>query len=111
MGTLIAVLLAGCATSSQVINKVKLGMTKAEVIEIMGQPKSTRANREAEYLVYKLREGITKPFTTLGPVSIEEEYFVKLVDGRVESYGRVGDFDSTKPFETKHEINLNVKEK
>jgi hypothetical protein len=111
MTVLIAGLVAGCATSSKNLNKVSVGMTKAEVIQVLGQPESTRANRGVEFLIYSLREGISKPGTTIVPISIEGQYFVKLVDGRVESYGRVGDFDSTKPFETKHEIDLNVKEK
>jgi Short C-terminal domain len=66
-------------------------MTKQEVI--------------AEYLNYALSEtddhafyGITKP------------YFVRLVDGRVESYGRTGDFDSTKTPAVRLESDQNVKQ-
>jgi starvation-inducible outer membrane lipoprotein len=102
--SLFAVLLLGCATPSQSLNKVNIGMTKAEVISALGQPESTRANKGTEYLIYTMNNGWGSPI-------LFSEYFVKLVNGKVESYGRVGDFDSTKPFETKHEVDLNVKEK
>jgi hypothetical protein len=82
-------------------------MSKAEVIQVLGQPQSTRASGGVEYLIYSLSEGVSKPGTTLFPVSIEGQYFVQLVGGRVESYGRVGDFDSTKD----PTLNLNIKNK
>ena len=44
------------------------------------------------------------------PSAVIEKYFVKFVDGKVQSYGRLGDFDSTKPFETKHEIDVKIEE-
>jgi outer membrane protein assembly factor BamE (lipoprotein component of BamABCDE complex) len=83
-------LLGGCATAHK-ISSVQLGMTKEEVIGVMGKPTSVSAQGGAEYLNYVLSEtnddafrGWTKP------------YYVRLVNGKVESYGRTGDFDSTK---------------
>ena len=77
-----ALMLIGCATSGK-INAVQLDMTKAEVIAVMGEPVSVSAQGGAEYLNYKLSEtdddayyGITSP------------YYVRLIDGKVESYGR-----------------------
>ena len=98
---LIAVTLIGCATS-QNMNKISLGMSKPEVVRALGEPGSTSANQSVEYLIYVFDEEGTGWST---------RYFVKLTDGHVVSYGRVGDFDSTKPFESKHEIDVNVKEK
>ena len=86
-------------------------MSKPEVVHILGTPESTRATRGVEFLVYRLRERIAKPGEAIAPIGIDEKYFVKLVDGKVESFGRLGDFDSIKPFETKHEIDVNVKQK
>lgn len=87
---LVGLVVAGCATAGQ-ISGVRLGMTKQEVIAVMGPPVSVSAKGRTEYLNYALSEtddqelyGITKP------------YYVRLVDGHVESYGRTGDFDSTK---------------
>jgi len=86
-----AAILLGCATSS-IINSVELGMTKSEVVAVMGDPVSVSAKGATEYLNYALSEtsddayyGFTTP------------YYVRLVNGRVDAYGRSGDFDSTQP--------------
>jgi hypothetical protein len=64
------------------MNKLRLGMSKTEVIEAMGQPDSTSASRDIEFLKYHFcSEGL---FTS--------EYYVKLQSGRVDAYGRSGDF-------------------
>lgn len=88
--TLVALLLAACATAHK-ISAVHIGMTKQEVVAVMGAPTSTSARGSTEYLNYALSEtdddafrGWTKP------------YFVRLVNGKVDAYGRMGDFDSTK---------------
>lgn len=61
--------------------KVSVGMTKAEVIALMGPPTSASVSEGAEVLHYGLgatRVLLTTDFT---------EYYVRLVDGRVKSYG------------------------
>jgi outer membrane protein assembly factor BamE (lipoprotein component of BamABCDE complex) len=108
VSALLAVALWGCSTPSNVLNNISVGMTKAEVTKIMGTPESTRASQGVEYIVYTLNEG-TKFVAGYGVQSNTNKYFVKFVDGRVDSYGRVGDFDSTKPVETKHEIDVKIK--
>lgn len=76
------VLFFGCAGSPKNMNKLRLGMSKTEVIEAMGQPDSTSASRDIEFLNYRFcSEGL---FTS--------EYYVKLQSGRVDAYGRSGDF-------------------
>jgi hypothetical protein len=84
------VLLAGCATAPR-MNRLSLGLSKAEVIRIMGTPSSTAAQGRTEYLNYKLTDSSKEAF-----YGIETPYFIRLVDGRVDAYGRRGDFDSTK---------------
>jgi hypothetical protein len=72
----------GCAGLANNMNKLRLGMSKAEVIQAMGPPCSTSANREAEYLKYRFYyDGL---FTS--------EYYVKLQDGKVDAFGRLGEF-------------------
>jgi outer membrane protein assembly factor BamE (lipoprotein component of BamABCDE complex) len=99
----------GCATAHK-IGKVQLGMTKQEVIRVMGKPVSVSAQGVSEYLNYSLSEtgddafrGVTMP------------YYVRLLQGRVDSFGRLGDFDSTqKPtvrIETEENITTNLKSK
>ena len=77
------VFLLGCAESFQRINNLKIGMTKQEVIEVVGAPDSTSATKNVEYLKYRIKTGL---FYT-------DEYYVRLLDGKVESYGQKGDFN------------------
>ena len=79
---LFVVLLFGCAGSSKKMNLLSLGMTKQQVIEAIGEPTSTSASRNTEYLHYRL--------TADGFYS--DSYYVRLLDGKVESYGRAGSF-------------------
>jgi hypothetical protein len=86
--------LSGCASTAHKLNEVSVGMTKSEVLAKLGSPNSTRANEGVEYLVYKLRDRVE-----LDPIkaqSIGEDYFVQLKDGRVVSYGKVGDFGTAR---------------
>ncbi len=82
--------LMGCQTLAQKINSVSLGMSKDEVINIMGQPVSTCAIEGKEYLNYKL-------FEYGGSLGSGEPvpYFVRIKDGKVDAYGRRGDFGTT----------------
>jgi hypothetical protein len=75
-----------CATANS-INHISLGMSKAQVINEMGNPVSISAKGSVEYLNYSLyEEAISNP----------TPYFIRIIGGKVESYGRKGDFDSTK---------------
>jgi hypothetical protein len=70
------------------MNQLRVGMTKSEVTSILGSPNSTASpGGGVEILRYNLsttpedaQRGITDP------------YFVRLVNGRVESFGKMGDF-------------------
>lgn len=97
--------LTGCASPKPDFNRLSVGMTKAQVIATLGQPKSTRATEDVEYLMYdlggwRLMDGIH-----------EDVHFVRIKGGVVDSFGKVGDFGSTAIPETKHTIDLNVRER
>ncbi len=64
-------LLAGCVSSR--VNNLKVGMTKEEAIGVMGEPDDISAQGREEALYY--RDGM-------------KNYYVNIVDGTVESYGR-----------------------
>jgi outer membrane protein assembly factor BamE (lipoprotein component of BamABCDE complex) len=96
-------LTAGCATAEK-MNQVSVGMTKSEVIEVMGSPTSSSAQGSTEYMNYALYD--TAEARRFG---LYTRYFVRLVNGRVESYGRTGDFDSTQPKTQRIEIQSTVK--
>ncbi len=70
-------LFCGCAPWIDIQN-VELGMTKPEVLQQMGNPTNLAASGNEEYLYYT-------------PVNrFWENYYVHLVNGKVESYGQLG---------------------
>lgn len=83
---LILLLVIGCATLPQEkLNHLSLGMTKSEVINVMGSPTSTKAKDNIETLVYF--QGGT--FWTWGhSVRPNKEYLITLKDGKVTEYGQ-----------------------
>ncbi len=103
---IVMMLVSGCASASaHKISKVKLGMTRAEVIKVMGKPTSVSAQGETEYLNYALSEtdqAAGRGWTT--------PYFVRLISGKVDSYGRTGDFDSTRTPAVRIESNSVLKQ-
>jgi len=95
-------ILAGCATAPKT-NRLSLGITKQQVIAVMGAPNSTAAHiAGVEILRYRLSVTSHDIFHNR-----TEEYFVRLVGGKVDSYGKMGDFDSEKDLTKK----LNSKNK
>ena len=111
LAVLLCLGLVGCAMLPATVpnlNGVSLGMTKAEVIQNVGVPESASAQGNVEYLKYICTGGFNSRISNGacydrgGAV----EYFVRLVNGKVESYGKVGDFDSAK--NPALDINANV---
>lgn len=100
--SLFAFLLVGCTTSSETMTELSMGMTKSEVFKLMGKPDSISATNGTEYLTYTLR---TETSFTRNTFGYQGQYFVRLVNGRVDSYGKVGDFDTTKD----PTLNINVR--
>jgi hypothetical protein len=75
-------LLAGCGTASR-LNAVQLGMTRDQVVEVAGTPGSTSQLGNTQYLKYQL----------INDWIFTDRYYVRLTDGRVDAFGRVGDFN------------------
>lgn len=96
--------ISACATAGK-INSVRLGMTKGEVIRAMGRPASISAQGQSEYLNYALAETSDQAF-----LGVAIPYYVRLIEGKVESYGRAGDFDSTKVQTVRIESEQTVKQ-
>ena len=95
----------GCTGTTAKLNKVSLGMSKTEVIKAVGSPDSVSAQGDVEYLTYYW----ATPKQIFADENTLPEYFIRLVDGKVEAYGKIGDFDSTKIPETKSTVDLNIK--
>lgn len=99
-----ALFMVACAGTPK-MNRLSVGMTKAEAIASMGrEPDSTSAQGGVEYLTYNL----WRDFWDRRPGDYSDNFFVRLINGRVESYGRSGDFDSAKIPETKQTIDVNI---
>lgn len=88
--------LSGCITTTSHygtrpdLSKLQIGMSQEEVINILGKPVNVAASEGVTYLQY----GWDSPWD--GRVGATEEYFVRLVNGKVNAFGEKGDFDSTK---------------
>lgn len=78
---LLLALLSGCSTTADKLNDVRIGMTKDQVIALLGKPDSMSAQANIEYLTYYLS-------TDTDSFNRERAYSVRLLDGKVESFGR-----------------------
>lgn len=76
---ILALLLAGCITGEQV-REVGVGMSRADVVGIMGAPDGVQVNGNTEVLKYanRLMSGFSWDRT---------DYFVTLTNGQVSGYG------------------------
>ena len=77
-----------CATAGR-MNKIQAGMTRTQVIDTLGEPNSSAGTGREEHLVYRLYEYDAWS-------GGYERFFVRLIDGKVSSYGKQGDWDTTK---------------
>lgn len=102
--------LTGCGTVTHVgakpdFSTISTGMSQQEVIAELGKPEEIAATDGTTYLRYSWSPWYDHD----GADGNKQDYFVRLVDGKVDSFGRVGDFDSTRyPEQT---INVNVDQK
>lgn len=103
------ILIAGCATAHK-MNNINIGMTKQEVIAVMGKPYSTSATEEKEYFRYILTSPPASHRYTglIGSLPVETEYFVRFINSKVNAYGKTGDFGTTRPVK-EHKIDLDIK--
>lgn len=97
--------LVACATKPTRFTELYVGMPKKDVIETLGKPFSAAAQQGAEYLIYSYNRG---PISGEAGPGGPQDYFVRIVNGKVHEYGRLGDFGSTMP--VGHEVNVNVRQ-
>ena len=102
--TMLTGLLFSCA-ESQKTNKIAIGMSKSEVIQVMGrEPDSTAAKGQTEYFTYNL----LKNYWERKPGDYSDAFFIRTVKGKVESFGKMGDFDSMQAPEIRQSIDLKI---
>lgn len=77
---------SSCATAAK-MNQVSIGMSKDDVMKVMGAPASLSADGDVELLNYALYETDQDAHN-----HHSTPYYVKIKDGKVAGYGRQGDF-------------------
>lgn len=93
------------------MNNLQVGMSKQEAIAIMGYPSSISAMNGTEYLKYTLvRDKYWASLILtlfLGVYVTYDQYFIRIIGNKVDSFGVWGDFDSTKDPTLRLNINSN----
>ena len=96
----VIIVLSGCSVVPPDLSGIEVGMTKNEVLKAMGKPSDFKGFGRSIFFIYHA-DG-----EDLGLMTWNSRY-IKMTDGKVESFGRWGDFDTTKD----PTINVNVKDK
>lgn len=99
--------LTGCGSASHWgerpnFNQISMGMNQKQVITILGPPDEIAASNQAVYLNYTF----TQWYDHNGADGTAEHYFVRLVDDKVNAFGRKGDFDSVKAKESAVKVEI-----
>jgi hypothetical protein len=102
---IVSVLLSGCFAKAGRTSGVHYGMSKQEVVAVMGAPVSVSTHGNSEYLSYSVCDRDNQ--TLNGNI---RPYVVQLIDGRVESYGTTGDVGSPQMPTGRHESDQIVKQ-
>lgn len=89
----LALALTGCATSASRLTNLRVGMTKPEVIQTLGQPHSSEVRDGIESLYFNLSVNRVAEGMFIGvmrPLNIGKRFYkVELVNGKVRSYYQV----------------------
>ena len=80
--------LSGCLHSAGDLCYVRLGASRQEVIQSLGQPASASASKNVEIYRYELLTAQSNSSNTANAAAQVESYFVRIVDGSVDSYGK-----------------------
>ncbi len=89
------------------LTRVSVGMSKEEVTKLLGKPTRVAVNGRTEYFEYEAYDKASIGFA-VGIKQNIRQLFVRFIDGRVDSFGKKGDFDSTKNPTTEQKIDLKV---
>jgi hypothetical protein len=81
--SLIALLTAGCVHGAN-LEQVHAGMSRNEVVALIGQPEGSTNTEGRECSQYT----VLKDFWSRVPWNMSDRYYVCYTDGRVDSFGR-----------------------
>lgn len=85
LALLICLLLVGCSAGPSRIEGVEAGMSKAEVIAVLGEPRATSEISGSEYLTFK----VWRNFWRRQPGNYRDVHYVRLAGGRVTEHGDI----------------------
>ena len=85
---ILAVITVGCAKPAPVFSRIHPGMTEQETIKALGLPSSISVKGNIKVLNY---DSWDRDEYTASKINVRT-FEVRLVDGKVESYGHKGDF-------------------
>jgi outer membrane protein assembly factor BamE (lipoprotein component of BamABCDE complex) len=101
------ILVAGCATTFRpwMLSEIEEGMTRGQVVKILGEPDRVEARDGSEFLYYSYSEDYSPPLSEDSGQAYdanrelrkqqlkrnlrEYKYSVKLVDGKVQTYTEI----------------------
>ena len=83
-GLLIAGLASACGVPGDKFGQVQPGMSRDQVVSLMGEPEGSIRDSGRECDVYK----VTKDFWSRVPWNMTDRYYVCFADGKVQSYTR-----------------------
>lgn len=93
----------GCTKPDLDFERIRLGMTKNEVIARFGNPTRTSVVGNADLFEYEA-------YDHYGAMIINRRsQFVRFVNGRVEAYGKLEDLDAAKPSASRLEAGKEVR--
>jgi hypothetical protein len=93
-----------CAKPDLDFVNIRIGMTKDQVIEYLGKPTRMSVINNLEIFEYEA-------YDRVGALVINRRsQFVRFINGKVESFGNKGDFDSTKTPTSRVEIDKKVQD-
>jgi hypothetical protein len=80
----------GCAKPDLDFSNIRIGMTKDQVVNIVGKPTRISVINNLEIFEYEA-------YDRVGALIVNRRsQFIRFINGKVESFGNKGDFDSTK---------------
>jgi flavin-dependent dehydrogenase len=82
---IIGLALVGCSAGPSRIEGVGTGMSKAEVLAVLGEPRTTTLIAGSEYLTFK----VWRSFWRRQPGNYRDVHYVRLSAGRVAEHGDI----------------------
>lgn len=106
----LAIVMVGCFRDKPEVDltRVSVGMRKDEVIQALGKPTRVSVQGPVEYLEYESYEN--SGWDWKGKRNFQF-MFVRIINGKVDSFGRKGDFDTTKNPTTDINVNQRIEAK